>query len=298
LSPNNAESIKKFAIYILIITSSFGCVDVLPLPTGDTNAKLFVVCEVKVGEDIIADVTQNGNVTGKIPKPLDMPDTLNMSLSEGDYDFGISFDYDPSNKNFTIDSEKLKVKSGFTYKYRGIGTDVKRNSEPSVVIPSPVYIDTLIVQNFAVGAFETKYVTTVDCIIRLTKPEVTPSYLYIIPKTESQTDWKVVSFNKNIAAFKKTEHRSGFLVDYSLITDNEIHVTLSVKESGPTKKLAFELNSVTESFYRYNCFVSNITDSNHLVAENPAIAGFNIKTDKAFGTFSALFPTYRTFLLP
>ncbi|MBK9567438.1 MAG: hypothetical protein IPO37_20410 [Saprospiraceae bacterium] len=61
--------------------------------------KLFVVCEMTAGQDIIADITFTGDTKGVSPSQLMRPDTFDFSISEGEKDFGIPFQYDEMIKN-------------------------------------------------------------------------------------------------------------------------------------------------------------------------------------------------------
>lgn len=270
------------------------CIDVLPIPSESGDQKLFVVCEMQVGDHIHAKVSYTGTAHGILPKELELPDTFNLSLAEGDKDFGIPFKFDIKERMFFIEKNLMPLHQGVRYKFRGIG-DNPNTAEPFVVIPEPVLMDTIIFDDISSYTENDKVVTTVQCIIKIASSQSKPSYLYFVPKTENNLFWKVTRFGKDQGALKRLYHRDGFMVDYSRLTSDEIHLTMTLTDGTSPDQLKMEMSHVTTAFYQYNTYLSNIATDPGQSAQIPAIAGFNINTEKAFGSFSAMNTTLRTF---
>lgn len=287
--------IRKLIFIISAIVCIYSCVDTIPLPDEDGERKLFVVCEMTVGAKIFSDVTYTGNTSGGLnPSVLMKPDTFNFAIAEGDKDFGVPFTFDKGEKRFVINKESLPLTTGQKYKFRGIGAN-KNSSEPAVIIPEAVIIDTIIIEKVSRNIIQNKYFTEVNCRIRLKTPINTIAYFHIVPKTENQGNWVVKNIINDQSAFKRLRHRPGLLVDYARLSNDEISLTLEITEEKETKTVDMDIFNTTISYYQYNYYMSNITsDSYGQNSEIPAITGFNIKTDKAFGTFSAKTLTKKT----
>jgi hypothetical protein len=270
------------------------CIDVLPIPSEAGEKKLFVVCEMQVGGHINAKVTYTGTANGTLPKELEMPDTFNLSLAEGDKDFGIPFKYDSKEGRFFIEKNLMPLQQGIRYKFRGIGDNPNR-TEPYAVIPEPVLIDTIVFDKISSYSENDKVVTTLQCIIKILPSVNKPSYLYLVPKTENDLYWSVSRFGKDQGALKRLHHREGFIVDYSRLSSDEIHLTLTLTDPLFPAQLKMDISHVTPAFYQYNTYLSNIAADPGQSAQIPAIAGFNINTEKAFGSFSAMNTSQSTF---
>ena len=256
------------------------CIDVLPIPSDIGEKKLFVVCEMQVGEHVKADVTYTGTANGVLPKDLEVPDTFNISLAEGDKDFGVPFRFDSKEEMFLIEKDLIPLKQGVRYKFRGIGNN-PNTSEPSVVIPEPVLIDTVILSEINTYSENSKFVTSMKCIVK-------------ISKTENNQIWTVTRFEKDQGGLKRLHHREGFMVDYARLTTDEIHLSLTLTSSSLPTRIKMDVSNVTSAFYQYNNYLSNIVSDPGQSAQIPAIAGFNINTEKAFGSFSAINTTQRS----
>ncbi len=270
------------------------CIDVLPIPTDIGEKKLFVVCEMQVGEHIKAEVSYTGTANGVLPKDLEMPDTFNLSLAEGDKDFGVPFRFDSKEEMFLIEKDLIPLKQGVRYKFRGIGNN-PNTSEPFVVIPEPVLIDTVILSEINTYTENSKFVTSMKCIVKISKNENKPAYLLLVPKTENNQIWTVTRFEKDQGGLKRLHHREGFMVDYARLTTDEIHLSLTLTASSYPTRIKMDVSNVTSAFYQYNNYLSNIVSDPGQSAQIPAIAGFNINTEKAFGSFSAINTTQRSF---
>ena len=281
-------TIRKLIIFLSILIYFYSCVDTIPLPDEAGDRKLFVICEMTVNAKIYSDITFTGNSSGGLsPSALINPDTFKFGIAEGDKDFGVQFTFDKDEKRFFINKESLPLTIGQKYKFRGIGAN-NNSSEPSVIIPEAMRIDTIIIDRVSKNMVQNKYFTEVDCRIKIIKPNNSSTYLHVVPKTENQGNWLIKNFANNQSAFKRLKHRPGLLVDYTRLTGDEISFTLQITEDKDTKTLGIDMFNTTISYYQYNYYISNITsDSYGQNNEIPAIAGFNIKTDKAFGTFSA-----------
>lgn len=280
-------TIRKLVLIILTFLYLHACVDSIPLYQEDGQRKLFVICEMTSGEDIIADVTFTGSSVGVAPDILMKPDTFNFAIAEGYKDFGVPFIYDQTSKKFLIKKQALPLQTNEIYKFRGIGAN-KNSSEPNVTIPRAINIDTLILENVVRSTEQGKKITRLDCTIKITPPEVLPAYFHIIPKSENNGIWIVKSVLRDQSASKRLNHKDGLLIDYSRLTNNEIHLSLEITETSETNFVDLELFNTSSSYYQFNYYISNINSGNYdQNTEIPAIAGFNIKSDKAFGTFSA-----------
>lgn len=269
------------AFFIFCITS---CIEDIPLQSESDAMKLFVVCEMTAGQDIIADITFTGDTKGVSPSQLMRPDTFDFSISEGEKDFGIPFQYDEMIKKFVIKKESLQLVTGEKYKFRGIGI-IKNLGEPVISIPQGLKTDTIIVKNVIRSIIDGKHLTQLECEIKIAKPANSQSYFYIIPVNEAKNTYQVKSFLKDHSAFKRLKNKPGFLVDYSRMSDDNITLILEISDDKESSVVDFSLLNTSKSFYEYNYYMSNNTGSP--TNESPPIAAFNIKTDQAYGSFSA-----------
>lgn len=276
--------IRIFFYIALTIISLASCVEELPLQSLDEDMKLFVVCEMTVGDDIIADITFTGNTNGSLPAPLMRPDTFSFSLSEGEKDFGVPFNYDTALQKFYIKREQMKLITSEKYKFRGIGTN-KNFTEPTIFVPEALSLDTIMIKDIKLSIVNGKYITQLECKIKINKPSSDQSYFHFIPVNENKEVFQVTSFVKDQSAFKRLKHRPGFLVDYSRITGDEMTFNLEISNEKASTLIDFSLYNTTKSFYEFNYYMSNNTGT--ITNESPPIAGFNIKSEKAYGTFSA-----------
>ncbi len=249
---------------------------------------------MRVGDNIKADISFTGTTQGNLPQPLLRPDTFFFSITEGDKDFGVPFEYDPLQRQFYIDKQLLPLREGVKYKFRGIG-DNQNKSEPSLVIPAAVRQDTVLFENITHQNNNNTFTTSLQCRIKLHKTETAPGFLYIVPTTGNNKVWTVTSFLQDHNAFKRLEHRPGLLVDYSRLNDDEMRFAITVTDTTAIDELKLEVSHVTAPFYQFNTYLSNLTTDPGQTTQIPAIAGFNIKTDKAVGTFSALHTSFRTY---
>ncbi|MBK8668742.1 MAG: hypothetical protein IPN89_04450 [Saprospiraceae bacterium] len=279
--------IRKLLIISTFICALSSCVDVLPIPSVDEGMKLFVVCEMQMGENVNAKISYTGNANGTQPQMLMMPDTFNFSIAEGEKDFGVPFRYNARDTSFNIDKNNLSIKVGEKYKFRGVGSNTN-TSEPYLTVPESLQVDSLTIKNVKSGIVSGMHFTEVSCEISFKKPSTTKSYFYLVPKNEHGMIWEVSAFDQDHNAFKKLKNRDGFLVDYSRLESDVIKLTLTLSEPLDYKYLDFNVFNVTESFYRYNHFISNTYTDPGQSSENQAIAAFNIRTPKAYGSFSAL----------
>jgi hypothetical protein len=235
---------------------------------------------MKVGSDIIADVSFLGDLQGKPFQPVPKQDTLglsNLSLVEGDIDFGVPFLYSNETKNFGILKNRVSLKEGVPYKLRGIGINELGNT-PTLMIPSPVDIDSIV-------AIKSSG-TLITLKIFISKYKLKNENYYIQVRDEMGKDVKTV-FQKNIDAYKALTHKSGFLVSGSRVQDGMLEIMIDESNQSNLKNLKVEISNVSSSFYDYNYFYSNAAENPGSLL-NPATAAFNIKTDMAYGSFSAL----------
>lgn len=286
-------NILKYIIS-LNIAVTLGCVDIAPLPTVDSSEKLFVVCEMEVGKRITADIYYIGDVNGKKIRQVQNSDFESFSLAEGDKDWGYPFEYHPEDSTFYIETDKFEIKSGLTYRFMGVGQNLK-GSEPKIQIPAPIVFDTFIIKDLQISDTLGIYKSDLHGYLVIPEEVKENSFFYIIPKSEDGKIWDVDSFHDNVLAFSRLSHIPGFLVDYSLAGKNSLELSLSICELDTTSYISFDFFHVAESFYRYNLYVSNIISGGNALSINPPIAGFNIQTDRAYGTFSAKTGTNKTF---
>ena len=270
--------------------------DVLQIPSDKEDKKLFVICEMNSSDSIEAKINYTGSANGELPQNLGMPDTFSFSITEGDKDFGVPFRFDPKKELFFIEQNQLPLIAGIRYKLRGVGNNVNA-SEPSVIFPDPVTIDTVIFEDILSYFENGKYTTEVKCSLKIKKTNNQPLYLMVVPITKFGQVWAVTKFEKNHGAYKRLIHRSGFLIDYAQITNDELNMTLSVSGDMEVKNVQFYVSNVNTSFYQYNNYITNLTSDPGQSTQIPAIAGFNIKTDKAYGTFSARNTTQKSFII-
>lgn len=263
----------------------YSCVDVLPIPQDDNQRKLFVDCEMKVGENIEANIQYEGNSRGLSPQYIERPDTFTFTLAEGDTDFGVPFVYDYDNKIFVIKKNQLPLKAGVKYKFRGVGIN-KNSTEPFIFIPTGAPIDTVFAEKINTPTIDGKSYTMIRCTLRMKTDVENSDHLYIIAKTE---DNKVglPYFEQDFAAYKKMKHRDGFLVDQSRLKTSDLIFNIALEGAQSPKAFLLDIGNVTKSFYQFNLFKSNSFTDPGQTAENPAIGSFNIDTEIARGSFSA-----------
>lgn len=266
---------------------ALGCVDVLSVPETGETGKLFVVCELKIGQDIKAEITMAGDTKGGIPKPFPNLEQKTFGISEEGKDLNCNFSSPREEESYySISAGSCQIKEGVNYNFTGI-IDIDELMAPNITIPYKVALDSFIIHKVIKTAVGDSTLTVVDCTIRIKDPKSLPAYFYINPTTDGGGKCSVV-FNDHMSAYVKLLHREGILVDYSRLENNELNLTISKKDKTPMSKLNIAFDNTTESFYRYNRFVSNISASQNPNTENPAIAGLNINTSQAIGTFSAL----------
>ena len=278
----------KLLVYIFILFTVFSsCVDTLPLSNVDGERKLFVVCEMKVGQKLIANVSFLGNTQGVNYEPVLQGDTFNLAISEGDSDFGVPFIFDKSSKgDFFISEGKINLKSGIKYKFRGIGNN-STTFEPIVTIPAIMDIETVFVELTDKKIVNNLTISKIRCVVKLNEKYHPQTYFYILPTTENGNPIGA-NFEKDFQAYKSLSHRSGFLVDYERVTDSELVFYLETIGTDIPKMIHVEFGNVSPSFYQYNYFKSNATTGLNATSLDPAISGFNINTDLALGSFSAM----------
>lgn len=263
------------------------CVDVLPVPSPSDDRKLLIVCEMTVGHDIKADVSYTGTLSGVKPANLEVPDTFNFSLVEGEKDFGVAFRYNARDSLFQIPKSNLNLRTGETYKFRGAGSNAN-TSEPRLVIPDGPLVDSITVDQFSSAVVGGKTVTEVVVAVKFRGATPATEYFHLIPFTEKKELWEVVSFEKDFQAYKRLNHKKGILVDASRVKDSIIKLRLRLSSDAIPEYLYLDFGNATESYYKYNYFLSNTVTDPKQTSENQAIAAFNISTPKAYGTFSAI----------
>lgn len=271
----------KYFIYILLFLSILpGCVDQLPVISEPDERKLFVICEMNPGQDIVAEILILGNLKGRPTQPIPKKDTLGLeylSLVEGDVDFGIEFEYSKETSLFSISKKRQDLKIGIPYKLRGINVD-EFGKTPTVAIPGTVKIDSV---------YATKQIdNTYKLHIFVSKYILKDEYYYIKIKDEAGNILKP-TFNKNFDAYKPLSHKPGFLVDGKRIEDGVLEIMVENTNPSDLKNIKLEMANVTSSFYEFNYFYSNVFE-NPTLLNNPPIAAFNIRTKTALGSFSAL----------
>ncbi len=292
---NKSMNILKYIFYLYIIVI-LGCVDITPLPSIDSEKTMFVLCEMEEGKMIIADIYYIGDVNGKKIRQVKGDDFESFSLAEGDKDWGYNFQYNIRDSIFYIDADKFEIKSGLTYRFIGVGQSTK-GIEPKIQIPFPIFLDTFIINRKDISENQGSFKTTLNGSIFIPADVKRNSFFYIIPKVKQDTVWNVDQFYGKTLAFNKLSHKSGFLVDYSLMDNNEIRLQLSISEQDTASQITFDIFNVTESFYRYNLYASNVFSSGNSLNINPPIAGFNIQTNKAYGILSAKSGTSNTYII-
>lgn len=281
-------------ILCLFFFFTFGCVDIIPLTTIVSGDKIFVLCEVEAGKRIEADIYFAGDVDGKKIKRVTDQDLEALSLAEGDKDTGFEFEYDNKDSIFYIDSDKFEIKSGLTYRFLGVGKST-HGGEPNINMPHPITLDTFQVLKYEIDQDEKIIKTNLQTSLILPRSVNKSSYFYIILTSENNAIWSIDNFEYNAGSINKLSQRAGFLVDYSKVDGNEIRLNISISESLATSAVNVRLYNVTESFYRYNLYASNIITASSSFNIHPPIAGFNIQTDKAIGSFSALSGTSHSY---
>ena len=281
-------------IFWLNIVVTLGCVDIAPLPSFNADEKMFVMCELDVGKRIVAKIYYTGDVNGKKIRHLNADDLEYFSLVEGDKDWGYPFEYDRVDSVFYIEADNFEIKSDLTYRFMGVGQSAK-GGDPEIQIPLPISLDTFIINKLELSINQGKYKTDLNCSLEISEEINENSFFYIIPKSDDGGVWEVDHFYNNVSAFNRLSHKPGFLIDYSLAGSNNIKLQLSISELDTTSNITFEIYHVTESFYRYNLYTSNIVSGGNSLSINPPIAGFNIQTDKAIGTFSAKIGINKTY---
>lgn len=261
------------------------CVDDLPVAVSNEDKKLFVICEMNVGDTVIADISYFGKIGGSISVPLVDFDDYTFAIAEGETDLAFSFSYNPRETNYFIENTRIKLKPGVRYKFRGIGSN-NNFTDPTIAIPNALVLGDVKLTIVDSTELDGKYITKVKCNIKLGAKYGDETYFYIAPSAINSTSTNV-TFSKDFQAYKNLSHKAGFLVDYKRITDNELEFFVEVTEAVKTKSIEIEYGNVTPSFYHFNQYYSNLITGLDFETSHPAIAGLNVKTEVAYGTFSA-----------
>lgn len=232
------------------------------------------------GRDIVADIYLLGDLKGKSPIPVHKQDTLGLemlSLVEGDVDFGVPFEYSIETKKFFINSGRLNLKTGVSYKLRGISVN-ELGKTPVIEVPTSVQIDS--------STASKKSMSDYTIHLFMSNYTVQDEYYYIQVKDEKGTFLKS-TFLKTPEAYKQLIHQPGFLVDGARIQDDGLEFVVESYQQQDLKKIKVEIAKVTPSYYQYHYFYSNASGNPDLLS-NPPIAALNINTKSALGSISAL----------
>ncbi len=258
------------------------CVDDLPIPASNEEKKLFVICEMNVGDTVIADISYFGKIGGSPSVPLENFDDYTFAIAEGETDLAFNFSYNPRTVNYFIENTRLQLKSGVRYKFRGIGSN-SNFTDPTIAIPNALVLGDAKLSIVDSTELDGKFITKVKCNIKVDTKYGEETYFYIAPIATNSK----VFFSKDFQAYKQLNHKPGFLVDYNRITNDELEFFLEVTDAIKTKYIQIEYGNVTPSFYHFNQYYSNLITGLDFETSHPAIAGLNIKTEIAYGTFSA-----------
>lgn len=258
----------------------------MPIVPTEVERKLFLVCELNVGNDVVANVMYAGNTSGLPNEPI-LKDTFLFFIAEGQKDKSYKLSYNPRDKNYGISKGDINLIPGESYKFRGVSLNAN-NSEPTIVIPSTVLIDgEMSAIKIDRKLVDGRYVTTIKCNVNIDNSVNEASYFYIEPILPLTSNF-VCKFEKDFQAYKPLKHKKGFLVDYQRIKDRNLEFYLELNEELPSTLLDIQIANVTQSYYKYNYYYSNASENVGQTLDNQAIANFNVFTEKAFGTFSAI----------
>jgi hypothetical protein len=277
------QVIRLLIIISLLAVVFSSCVDTLPVVPQSEDRKLFVICEMKVGTKISANVSLAGNTKG-LKNELITLDTIKMSLVEGEKDFGVNFVQEFGRDYNYVNPINLLI--GENYKFRGIGRN-SNNLEPAIIIPQAASIDSIKAIRKDSKIVNGKAISKVIVTIDLSAAMSAESYLYIDAKLPNGHTCNF-SFDKDFHAYKLLTHRKGFLVDYNRISNRKLEFIAEVSELVASDMISIEISNATKSFYDFNYYYSNAGTSTDYIPDNQAIASFNIQTGKAIGSFSAM----------
>ncbi len=260
------------------------CVDTLPVVPQSEDRKLFIVCEMKVGSKITANVSLAGNTKGLKNELVTLDTIKQMSLVEGEKDFGVNF-IQEFGRDFNY-ANPIKLITGENYKFRGIGRN-GNNLEPSLIIPQAANIDSVNAIRLDSKIVNGKAISKIKVTLYLSSSVANESYLYVDAKLPNGHTCNF-SFDKDFRAYKSLTHKKGFIVDYNRIADRKMEFIAEVTEFATSDLISIEISNTTKSFYDFNYYYSNAGESTDYIPDNQPIASFNILTDKAIGSFSAL----------
>lgn len=287
VSLNHYRAIRHLLVISILGFFLQSCVDVLPVPSPSDDKKLLVICEMSVSHDIKAEVSYTGTLSGVKPGKLEVPDTFNFSIVEGEKDFGVAFRYNARDSFFQIPKSNLSLRVGETYKFRGAGSN-PNTSEPSLVIPDRPNVDSITISELTSTVTGGKTITEMVCSVKYRGLTPDVGYFHLIPLTEKKETWEVIAFEKDHQAYKRMNHKKGLLIDGARVKDQTIKLRLRIATDVAPEYLYLDLGNATEAYYKYNYFLSNTYTDPNQTSENQAIAAFNINTPKAYGTFSAV----------
>ncbi|MBK9257516.1 MAG: hypothetical protein IPM42_18805 [Saprospiraceae bacterium] len=250
--------------------------------------KLFVVCELKTGSPVFADVSYTGNLNGKLPQPTQDDPDIQISLTSYVSNQTTHFEFDPLEKKYVLDDRDQKPQSGAKYMLSVAKYSYGPDAKITVTMPNEVKSKNLEVLNYKSERLEDNtYKTSVECIISLIQPIAGNSYLILQAFTESGNSFTVNRVHENSNAFFILSHKPGFLIDYARLNSDQIHISYSVTENLPVDKLILETGNTTNQFYRYNIFASNVKTAGQSGTLNQSIAPFNLYSGDIWGSVSA-----------
>ena len=292
----NNYVIKKFIIYILLIIIQGSCVDTSQIIDTNVSEKLFVLCEIRSGTPVIADISFTGTGSGVRPITTDDLDKLNVGILRKDNGEFLPLTFDQNMKKFTIDSSLIDFYPGEEYELVlsrfGFGPEVRS----SISVPEPIKIQDIIVSRYdTLKTDDQKVKTIVHCSISFERPVQLPAYFHVIARTPEGMEFKAGKFFGSVSAFTNMKKTEGFLVDYSRTGGNTIAIEWSVTDFKAHDIIHLEFCNVKEQYYRFLLFTDGIRQWPEGNPENPGIIPLNINSTGIIGSFHALTPTHHIF---
>jgi hypothetical protein len=292
----NIYVIKKFIIYILFFIIPGSCVDTSQIIDTNISEKLFVLCEIRSGTPVVADISFTGSGSGVRPVTIDDLDKMNIGILRKDKGEYVPLTFDQEMNRFTIDSSLIDFYPGKEYELIlsrfGFGPEVRN----SISLPEAIKIQDIITNRYdTLKTDDQKIKTIVRSTISFERPVQLPAYFHLIARTPEGKEYKVEKFFGSVSAFTNMKKTEGFLVDYSRADGNTIVIEWSVTDVKAHEIIHLEFCNVKEQYYRFLLFTDGIRQWPEGNPENPGIIPLNINSTGIIGSFHALTPTHQIF---
>lgn len=270
----------------------------MPLEPIDNEAnKLFLECEMQVGELIFAHVTKSGSFNGQSPQSYVDTNLVRLSLRESAKDYNIAFKYNVRNKRYEIPKSEMTISSGKTYIIEGVYNEREPKIVASLTVPNLVYLDSLVIVDYRITKISDNVAKTyAEFQLKLPKSGYSSDYLHLILKDKNDKSINSIDFINSNQSIFELKHKEGFLINTTRVEGNFVTFKIEHTSEDELSEISIIIRNTTESYYLYNKFKSN-SEGATSTSINPAIAAFNINSKVGYGSFSAFAETRKNYTI-